>query len=211
MPWSLSQFGLYDQCPAKYKFRHKDRLPDPRGPAASRGSEIHNTLEKYLETGSWAATIPPYTINKAESMRNLGYQPEVKLAFDDKWQLVEWDSPIAWIRGVIDSKLVAPPEIHMGEWKTGKIYEDHDRQRHLYLTMALSGWPNIQKAVISTIYVDQSHSIEDSMEREQLREAQEVWEKRFIKIQGDTFFSPRPGGHCTYCNFSKKKGGPCIF
>ena len=32
--WSYSRLSDYQQCPAKFKHKHMDKLPDPPGPAA---------------------------------------------------------------------------------------------------------------------------------------------------------------------------------
>jgi hypothetical protein len=112
---------------------------------------------------------------------------------------------------VIDAFLEIPLEIHMGEWKTGKVYDDHVSQRRLYLCMVLSAFPEKAKAKIETIYVDHDHAQESKLSREQLPKEQEYWCDNVEPMLRDTFFSPRPGMHCKWCAFSKAKGGPCQY
>ena len=209
MPWSLSQYGLYQKCLSAYKFRHVERLPDPAGPAASRGTAIHAQLEGYLKTGSWDTQIPEFTLKKAEVMWAKNYKPEVKLAFNDKWEPVDWQDSTAWVRAVIDSMAFLGNAVYMGEWKTGKVYENHADQRHLYMTMALAHHTESEVAHIETIYVDQDHAQADEMPREKLEESKVMWLERVGPMLRDTFYSPRPGQHCRWCNYSKLKGGPC--
>jgi hypothetical protein len=212
MPWTLSQYGLYQKCPLAFKFRHKDRVPmGPKGPAAARGSFIHEVLESYLKSGSWTEALPQFAVNRAEAMRDDGFEPEVRVAFNDRWEVVPWDSPEAWVRGVIDALLEDPPALHLGEWKTGKVWEDHVYQRELYLIMGLSSRPKTDEASITTIYIDQGHGVTDTLKRENLAEKQVIWMKRAEPMLNDTFFSPRPGQHCLWCDFSQRKGGPCRY
>ena len=212
MPWSLSQLSKYKQCPSAYDFRHNKKMLDPAGPAAQRGTDIHAHLEHYIETGEWGYEVPAFTRERAENMRACGHKPEAKIALDKDWQVVEWSSPSAWVRGIIDTLQVSEPTAAMGEWKTGKVYpEDHERQRRLYLSLLLSAYPGVNQATIETIYVDHSKSGTRSMNRSELLAEQDYWREEAGPMLRDTFFSPRPGFYCNWCPFSKRKTGPCEF
>jgi hypothetical protein len=172
---------------------------------------MHSTLEGYLKTGEWTSGIPQFAIDRAVKMREYGYIPEVKLAFNDKWERVEWDDPTVWVRGIIDAMRPELPTIYMGEWKTGKPWEDHYLQRELYLVMALAAHPEAEESDIDTIYIDQGFVTADVLHRAQLDEKKEIWLKRVDPMLRDTFYSPRPGQHCNWCSFSNRKGGPCVY
>jgi len=209
MPWSLSQYNLYRKCPAAYDFRHNKKIPDPAGPAAQRGTNVHAQLEYYLATGEWSGGIRQYTKDKAEQMRKEKYLPELKLALNDEWEVVDWKDPNAWVRGVIDAIKIGPTT-YMAEWKTGKVYDDHVSQRTLYLCMILSAYDDIEHGVIETIYADQDHAQSTELAREKLVHEQQYWLENVSPMLRDTFFSPRTGGHCNWCAYSKRKGGPCL-
>ena len=209
MPWSLSQYNLYRKCPSAYDFRHNQKIPDPSGPAAQRGTNVHAQLEYYLATGEWSGGIRQFTKDKAEYFRKEGYKSELKLALNSKWKIVDWKSDEAWVRGVVDAFLEAPLVIHMGEWKTGKEYENHEDQRRLYLCMALSAYPEKQSASIDTIYADHDRAQGSVLLRENVAAEQQYWLDNVSPMLKDTFFSPRPGGHCKWCAYSKLKAGPC--
>lgn len=50
---SPSSAAMFKQCPLRWKFRYRDRLPDPAGPAALVGTLAHRILELLLnEVGS---------------------------------------------------------------------------------------------------------------------------------------------------------------
>jgi hypothetical protein len=210
VPWSLSQYNLYKKCPTAFKFRVVERRPDPAGPAAARGTDIHAQLEGYLQTGIWGGNIREFTRNKAEVMRELGYRPELRLALDKDWKVVDWKEPTAWVRAVIDAFVCVEGMIDMGEWKTGQVYDDHVNQRRLYLCMALSAFTSAEAAKIETIYADQDHAQSSELSRKGLAAEQAYWKDAVVPMLTDTFFSPRPGGHCRWCAFSRDKGGPCV-
>jgi len=50
--WSFSRLTDYDfdlgGCPAKFKYKHLDKLPEPKGEALERGSTIHKLAEDYI-------------------------------------------------------------------------------------------------------------------------------------------------------------------
>lgn len=211
MAWSLSQYGTYQKCPLQYELRYKKRLPAPTSFAAARGTDTHAILEGYLQTGEWTSSLSPFAITKAEAMRARSFAPEVKLSFDREWMLVPWDSPTVWLRGVVDAMRIELPRVEMGEWKTGKEWEDHKTQRELYNIMALSANPDAEQSYIETIYVDGGYSVFDTLERAMLPFVQREWSEKVAPMEADTFFSPRPGPYCRFCPYNKQKGGPCEY
>lgn len=211
MAWSLSQWGTYQKCPLQYNLRYKERLPAPSSYAAQRGTNTHEILEGYLQTGEWTSQLTPFAIQKAEIMRSRSFAPEVRLSFDREWMLVPWDSPTVWLRGVVDALLIELPRVEMGEWKTGKAWDDHRVQRELYNIMALSANPEAEQSSIETIYVDGGYAVVDTLERAMLPYLQKEWSEKVAPMEADTFFSPRPGPYCRFCPYSKAKGGPCDY
>jgi PD-(D/E)XK nuclease superfamily len=212
MAHSLSKYGTYRGCPARYEFRYIKLLPEPKGAAASRGTDLHAKLETALIERHLLG-IPEMSLFvkvEAQRMITLGYAPEVKLAVNNKWEKVEWDSPDAWLRSVIDS-ILPVTHLAMGEWKSGKVWDDHADQRDLYTVMALSCYTNAESASIKTIYLDQGIAVEHALKRADLAARQADWTERFTEMEKDTFFSPRPGRQCSWCAFSSRRAGPCRF
>ena len=43
--WSYSRLADYEKCAALYRFRHIEKLPEPKGDALTRGINIHTQIE----------------------------------------------------------------------------------------------------------------------------------------------------------------------
>jgi predicted lipoprotein with Yx(FWY)xxD motif len=48
---SASQLKTYKACPRKWGFKYLDKLPDPTGPGARFGTDVHKVLEDYFQDG----------------------------------------------------------------------------------------------------------------------------------------------------------------
>ena len=57
--YSNSSIKTYEQCPYKYKLTRIDKLKEPTGDAAVRGTNIHTVFEKALAT----PTLPVVPVN----------------------------------------------------------------------------------------------------------------------------------------------------
>jgi len=103
--WSFSQWESYDQCPAKWRYQSVLRLPrKPAGPAAKRGTHLHDRAEAYIkgeidagnlligdpnfkeeDEGFQQATIHPRYLHILDEFRlhpNGDRHTELKLGFD---------------------------------------------------------------------------------------------------------------------------------
>ena len=103
MAYSYSAVKQYEQCPAQYKFNRIDKLPQPTGAAASRGTMIHSEIENILNGGLVIISDEvEHLLPKIETWIGLKAQSEMKFAVDKDWKAVKYDDPTAWCRGVID-------------------------------------------------------------------------------------------------------------
>src|SRR5690606_32439199 len=178
MKWSLSSLSVFEKCQLKYKLQYIDKLPTPRGAAASRGVENHKIFEDRI-----AGTLPtlPVEYNYYEQLANEVIekkgQPEYKVSFRKDWEPCTWNDPDVWYRGILDV-LVPGPDAWIIDWKTGKIYPDHDDQKHLYATAVLSGHSDVRRVRAEHIYIDLGKRREKTFDRDELRGMQQHWEAR---------------------------------
>lgn len=211
---SLSKLGTFEQCAAKYKFKYIDNLPTPPSTSAGRGIDTHSMIELYLKTGE-VMLNPPLDFYQGwlDGLRKVeGASPEAKLALDVDWNPCDWNSEVVWWRGVLD--LLIPPQgqkVHVYDWKTGKIYDDHEDQREIYGVAALSHYPEATEVTCTHVYVDLHKSVTKTYHRDHLDLLKTRWGRRFRAVETATEFPYNPQFKCRWCPFSKESGGPCPF
>lgn len=217
MALSYSGWGTHHKCAAKYKYAYIDKLPQPTspGPAAERGTRIHKSVEEYI-----AGTAPK--MDKEIHAKHGKFihaisntwdcTPELKWAFDKEWLPVDFKDKTARVRGVIDLVGAKPKDAAAWEWKTGKVYEDHLYQNHLYGLVMLATNPHIKRTTVTNYYFDQpTPAAPHTYEQKELSLMKITWQERLDRVEQDTVYVPNPSYLCRYCAFSKAAGGPCRF
>lgn len=217
MRWSFSKWETYFKCPAKYRFRYEAKLPEPTGPAAQRGLQMHDMAENYIkglhDDTSWLKDkkiIP--ILDDFRHHPNGDRYTEKKLAFDEEWYQTPHTSPRATCVGVLDAARAVDGVLYIGEWKSGKPKETHVDQRKLYALFGLRAWLGIKRVEVTTYYFDgtgapQRLVADPATGAEERLKA--LWDGRVDTIQNDTIKSPKASDECFWCSFARKKGGPC--
>jgi len=218
--WSFSQWETYNQCPAKWKYQSVLKLPRrPAGPAASRGLEIHATVEEYIKGSDSSilheAVKPKYipVLDAFRNHENGDRYTEKKLAFDVEWSITAPTSKLAAVIAVLDaSRFGNDRTLHVGEWKSGKPKDTHVDQRKLYAMFGWKAW-NAERVEVTTYYLeDTAPPARIVLESENgFMKLRQLWDDRISTMRRDEMCAPRPGFGCRFCDFSKANGGPCIF
>lgn len=209
--WSFSQWETYHQCPAKWNYRSVQKLPDmPTGPAAARGSLIHDTVEKYIkgaDVGVLHEAIKPKYVSVFDEFRAC---QSVKCEDETKRE-VESIVPGTVAVTIFDVSRGADCRMWIGEWKSGKPKPTHPDQRSLYALSALT-LPGVGRVEVTTYYLEDTGKPETTMlDADTAEPVRMVWQQRIEQMQGDAFCAPKPGMHCNWCGYAKKRGGPCQF
>ena len=237
--WSPSSFGLWSKCPARAKYKHLDKLPDPSGEAMERGNIIHKAAEQYI-TGRTDTLHEflrvPGTKKELVRLRKLYKEKrvrvEMELAFASDWTKRPWFGDETWLRLKVDA-LVLPAKpggwVEVIDWKTGKLKEYSDRpnakpherdllieyqnQLNLYSTGAMS--LNLGEMADSKLFfTDFGKEVklpDGQVTQETVKAAQAKWSSKVAPMFNDTVFPPRPGNGCTYCPYSTNRDGPCPY
>lgn len=218
--WSFSQWETYSQCPAKWKFGSVLKLPrQPPGPAAARGLEIHASVEEYCKHGDASVlhgAIKPRYIPIFDELRlheNGDTYQELKLGFDVDWATCPPQAKTAACIAILDGVRFANNGVaHVYEWKSGKPKDTHPDQRKLYAVASLLKF-KATKAVVTTFYLEDTEVPQRTVVSEKgVRETLiPLWNSRIHQMQRDQFCAPKPSFGCNWCDFAKKKGGPCKF
>ena len=212
--WSYSRYGLWKQCPKKYKFRMVDGLEEPRmteGPAV-RGTEIHKMFENYLlgEIEELDLEFSYYT-DFLNQLKDVNVHPEIMLAVDRDWNKVEWDAEDKWFRCILDALTVHEDRAVVYDWKTGREYPDHVNQREVYACAVSSLYPELYEIECYHVYLDSKAMTHSVYHRDQIPALKEKWEGYVQNMFDDTWVPANPSWLCRYCHFRKANGGPCEF
>jgi hypothetical protein len=208
MAYSNSSIKTYEQCPYKYKLTRIDKLSEPAGDAAKRGTAIHTVFEKALASPTLPAEFIYWQPYIAELIaKHAG--SEVHFAITKDWQVCGFNDSVAWLRGIYDSLYIDGSTSHVLDWKTGKE-RDYGEQLKLYALVILVSYPEVEEVSTEVCYIDlQKRAPGPTFKRSQLGELKDWLTGRVSKIENDDIFAPKPDYGCRWCYFRKSNGGPC--
>lgn len=226
--WSFSQWETYNQCPQKWNFQSRLKLPrKPPGPAAARGLELHDTVDQYIRGGAPAvlhSAIKPKYIPVLDAYRNHpngDRYTEKKLAFDSDWNVCAPQSKSAACVAVIDAARYIKPlgkydnqpgVLEIGEWKSGRPKDTHADQRTLYAMFGMRAWL-ADEVRVTTYYLEDTAPPQRTVLRGEsgFEKLKTLWGGRISTMRRDELCAPRPGFYCRFCDYAKAAGGPCQF
>lgn len=219
--WSYSTYNMWTQCPRRIYLQKIEKLPDPMGPAAQRGIKIHSIAEDFIKG---KIDVFPER-GKGKELRD--FQDDLQairesdtaiseqdFTFTRDWRITHWkDWDQAWVRMKLDVFDMPDPEhITVIDFKTGKR-RNYEKQLELYGLGGLLAHETVQQVTAEIWYIDEGTSpdaIEGiSFDRHEMEDLQATWESRVSPMMDDTQFRARPSSTCSWCPFSKGKGGQC--
>lgn len=213
---SYSKYVLYTLCPAKFKGTHIDKTVKgaPSG-AMSRGSLIHNDVEAFLKGESEALhpDIAEFYTDYFRMLRDMGAIPEMKIAVDRDWKVMDWDGD-TYVRSVVDIVMPINSDgvLNAFELKTGKVYPDHIYQRELYSVKLKCVYPEAEEVRVTGVYLDlRVNSSPYLLPNYFLETKMDLWDAKFRKILRDEEFLPTKNYTCKTCPLSHVHGGSCQY
>lgn len=213
MTWSLSSLGTYERCGFKYKLKYVEKIPEVRSSHANRGVDNHLIVEGFLK--GTITDLPPelsFYNTFFEGLKTYEIYPEHRISLRRDWTPTSWGAEDSWYRGVLDLKLQkTPEEAVVYDWKTGKIYADHDDQKSIYSLAVLAEQPTVRQVRAVHVYLDRNEHREKTFHRDEMHELRNFWEGRVQRLEQDPQYIPNPGFYCRYCSYSRERGGPCQF
>jgi len=220
--WSYSRLSAYQQCPQKVKFKVIDKLPDPPGAAAERGTYWHSVLEHFVGPGKVelpepAPGAPALELFRPQLLELREKEPklELQVAFNQLWQPTEFFAKDAWARMVFDVQYYDEPNLTVNtiDYKTGKVSATHANQLDLYAAVGFLIHPQAKFSNTENWYLDigPGAKLKRVMAKAASQHVLKRWENIAKEMSMDVAFIPRPGQHCKWCAYAKSKGGPCSF
>lgn len=209
--WSYSRLADYEKCPAAYKWRHIDKLPEEKGTALERGIKIHGQVEQFILHGR---ELPPDFKRFHGYIDHVRQRPglvvEEMWAHDRKWVPCAPKSEPAWWRGKLDAYWLEGTTAHVVDWKTGRIYDSNRDQMRMYAGAVFAREPKVTDVVVELVYLDARESRAEDYRRQDHYEAiRTAYNDRVGRLEAEQEWRPLTGPYCRWCSFSKAKGGPC--
>lgn len=195
------------------------------GPPAKGKEDLADheaTLEEATRHPKVAALV-----KKFRKTKNLFTQ--YRIAVDKNWNLLREDPGRGiwtfgvWGRVVLDVLHLTPKLAKVIDWKSGNIDKKtgeirekpgYTHSMRAYQTAVLSVLPQ-PAASAEMVFLDAPPKLEvpfkslPVLKRSELKQAQQEWGRKVEPMMADRVFAPRPGYYCSWCPFSKDKGGPC--
>lgn len=228
--WSYSVYTSYMKCPLAVCFEKIKRIKifEPENPSFVKGNYVHKGAEAYIKTEGKKEPKPipelQHVTERLSFHRRAKSLLEPDWSFTKDWLLSrynDWDN--CWLRIKVDAVAVIPPTkkepplIHITDWKTGKVYDDHKQQRSIYALGALQlvelgelaeGNKDV-RVIAEHLYTDTTQSATEEYTMKDFAPLKREWMTRIKQMMSDTTYRPKPGYHCRWCRFRKSNGGPC--
>lgn len=217
---SFSRAELFDKCPLQFKYKHIDKIPDPRPDdpdkehPLDRGTRIHTEAEHYVQgLGPLTDDLVPFR-ERFEKLRLLYKKGivtlEEEIAFDRNWNRCDWFSPDAIYRMKADAVIQPNPEnMIIIDYKTGKLDGNQIKHSQQCMEYAVSHgiiFPEVQVFTTQLWYLDQPMYDENptikTYTRERVLQRSADMRKRHQKVIDAVVFPAHPSRHaCLFCPY----------
>ena len=207
--WSMSRLFEFENCPHAVYLGKVMKMPTPSGPAADRGTQVHNHIEGYIQ-GEHADVIKEMNgfIKLIDLLRDEFVQGRVEVegdwAYDRTWNTTGWTDKDCWARMKLDALWhESDTSADIIDWKTGKKFGNelkHNQQGMGYAIGAFRRYPNLQFVNVKFAYLDQNQEMVGSYTRKQAELLQPMLTERADKMTTCTDFAPKPSfSACRWC------------
>lgn len=218
--WSFSRLNDYRKCPKLAFYKHVKKLKEPGSPAMTRGSDIHEQGQVFANKNA-RTKCPPELATFEQEFRVLQKNKltlivEQQWCFTKDWTPTGWFDPDAWCRQIVDAGYIRKEDnvLVIIDYKTGKLNEAHLQQLDLYALAGLLMYPDVAGVEVQLWYLDQGVQWPEKTTiytAKDIPALKKKWNAEVKPMLADGTFRERPGKACTWCHFSKGKGGPCKY
>ena len=217
--WSYSALKVYEECPYRTYISRVKGVKEASGPAADRGTQIHQYAEDYVNgtMGEMHDTLFKFK-DQFEELRELYINAKVELegdwGFDIDWAVVGWMEKATWARIKLDA-LVQEDDTsaRVIDYKTGKKWGNeitHGQQGLLYAIGTFFRYPHLQFVQTEFWYLDKGETTIKQYTRDQAMLFAPAFHRRAVKMTTEKEFNPTPSkDNCRWCSFRKGDDPEC--
>ncbi len=217
--WSHSTLKTFETCAYRSYIAKVKRISEDFGPAAKRGSEIHEQAEHYVNgtLGEMPDTLNKFT-KQFEHLRKLYNDSKVELegewGFTIEWEACHWMAPNVWARIKLDA-IVHENETsaRVIDYKTGRQFGNeigHGQQALTYAIGSFLRYPKLQHVQTELWYLDHGTVTEHSYTRDQaLLFLPKLHERAMVMTTAEKF-PPNPSKtNCKWCSYKNGEEPAC--
>lgn len=217
--WSYSALKTFEECPYRLFIQRVRKIPEPSGPAAERGTMIHEQAEAWVkgELGEFPDSLAKFK-DEFDELRALFADAKVEVegewGFDLDWTPVGWMTPDTWARIKLDA-LVQEDETsaRVIDYKTGKKFGNeipHSQQCLLYAIATFFRYPHLQFVQTELWYLDHGETTKKQFTRAEAMSFAPTYHRRAIAMTTCTDFAPTPSKEsCRWCHYRKGDDPEC--
>ena len=217
--WSHSTLKTFEACAYRSYIAKVKRISEDYGPAAKRGSEIHDQAEKYVDgrLPEFPDTLSKFT-SQFERLKNLYDEGKAELegewGFTIEWEACHWMAKDVWAR----IKLVAivhedDTSARVIDYKTGRQFGNeiaHGQQALTYAIGSFLRYPDLQHVQTELWYLDHGTTTEQSYTRDQALLFLPKLHERALVMTTAEKFPPNPStSSCKWCSYKNGEDPAC--
>jgi CRISPR/Cas system-associated exonuclease Cas4 (RecB family) len=209
--WSHSTLKTYESCPYRIYISKVKKVTEDFGPAAQRGTEIHEQAEHYVkgELNELPDTLRKFK-NQFEELNSLYADSKVELegewGFTIDWEACGWMDPKVWARVKLDA-IVHEDEssARVIDYKTGKKFGNeitHSQQGVTYAIATFFRFPLLESINTEFWYLDHGETLEQTYTRDEAMVFMPKLQQRAVEMTTATKFPPNPSNYnCKWCSY----------
>lgn len=210
-PWSYSGLTAFESCPRKYFHLKVERsVVEPSSEHATHGVAVHQALE-YAVAGT--APLPEKYLEWLPLVQKLIDAPgeklvELEIALDKDFKPVEWQSPSAWCRGIVDVVVDSGAAAVACDYKTGRR-KPESTQLMLFAALLLHSRPKLERVMTAFLWLKDNRADRATYNRADLPS---IWREflprvaRMERAYKTNEWPPRPSGLCNgWCPVGRDK------
>lgn len=211
--WSHSSLKTYETCPYKIYISKVKRVQENFGPAAERGTQIHQECEDYVkgELAELPAACSKF-VKQFEELKKAYADAKVELegewGFTIDWEPCGWLDKEVWARVKLDALYhETETSARVIDYKTGKKIGNeisHSQQGITYAIGTFFRYPDLESVQVEFWYLDQNETTTQVYTRNEAMLFLPKLQERALTMTSATKFPPNPSNYnCKWCSFKE--------
>lgn len=217
--WSHSSLKVFETCAYRSYISKVKRVPEDYGPAAERGSLIHDECEKYVKgeleqlPKACGKFVKQFKKLK-EEFAKAKVETEGEWGFTIDWEPCAWLAPEVWARVKLDAlHHESESSARVIDYKTGKKIGNeisHSQQGLTYAIATFFRYKDLESIQTEFWYLDHGETLTQVYTRDEAMMFMPKLQERALAMTTATKFPPNPSTYnCKWCSYGKGEYPMC--